>query len=219
MTDTLLIYTRTAGYRHASIPAGISALSSLADRAGLSAQATEDPAVFEPKRLAACAAVVFLSTSGTVLTDPARAALAEYVLEGGGFLGVHSAAATEEGWPFYGGLVGARFAGHPELQPAAVTVSDRDHPATAVLPQRWPWTDEWYDFTAFPAAGSRILATVDESLYEGGRMGPGHPLVWCREIGLGRSFYTALGHRAEAYADPAFRAHLDGALRWTADRG
>jgi uncharacterized protein len=219
MTNTILIYTRTAGYRHDSIPAGISALSSLADREGLAAEATEDPAAFEPKRLASCAAVVFLSTTGTVLTDPARAALEDYVMDGGGFLGVHSASATEEVWPFYGDLVGARFAGHPALQTAAVTVSDRDHPATAGLPEQWPWTDEWYDFTAFPAEDSRVLATVDEALYEGGLMGPGHPLVWCREMGLGRSFYTALGHRPEAYADPAFRAHLAGALRWTADRG
>jgi type 1 glutamine amidotransferase len=93
-------------------------------------------------------------------------------------------------------------------------VEDAGHPATAHLPERWEWTDEWYNFRANPRPGVRVLATVDERLYEGGTMGDDHPLVWCHRLGDGRAFYTALGHSAEAYADPAFRAHLLGALRW-----
>jgi hypothetical protein len=71
-----------------------------------------------------------------------------------------------------------------------------------------------------------VLASVDESRYQGGLMGADHPLVWCREPadGGGRCFYTALGHHTAAYADPDFRRHLAGALRWVceptgADRG
>jgi type 1 glutamine amidotransferase len=47
-------------------------------------------------------------------------------------------------------------------------------------------------------------------------MGADHPLVWCRRQGAGRVFYTALGHAAEAYADPDFRAHLLGGITWAA---
>jgi hypothetical protein len=226
--DTVLIFTRTAGYRHESIPAGTAALAALAASAGLVARATEDPDMIAAAQPSSCAAVVFLSTTGTVLTPAARTALEGYVRGGGGFLGVHSAAGTEYEWPFYGELLGARFAGHPALQPGVVNVVDRTHPATSHLPTRWQWTDEWYDFDALPAPGSRILATIDEGCYEGGGMSAGrrggtgegdpreHPLAWCREIGRGRSLYTSLGHGAETYADPDFRAHLLGALLWTA---
>jgi uncharacterized protein len=219
MADTVLIFTRTAGYRHASIPAAAAALRGLAALAGMSVQTTEDPAVFTRARLESCPAVVFLSTTGDVLTGAARTALERYVLGGGGFLGVHSASDTERGWPFFRELIGARFASHPPLQPGTVRVADPGHPATARLPRTWQWTDEWYDFASRPEPSWRVLATVDEDSYAGGTMGAAHPLAWCRDIGRGRSLYTALGHAAEAYADPDFRAHLLGALAWVARRG
>ncbi|MFJ9823184.1 ThuA domain-containing protein [Streptomyces sp. NPDC101160] len=217
----VLVYTRTAGYRHDSIPAGAAALAELARAAGLAAEATEDPAAFTPGRLARCAAVVLLSTTGTVLTDAGRAAFEAYVRGGGGVLAVHAAANAEPDWPFYGELLGTRFDGHPELQPGTVRVDDHGHPATAALPARWECTDEWYDFTANPrSTGAHVLARADETSYRGGTMGADHPLVWCREAvpGRGRVLFTALGHSSESYADPAFRAHLDGALRWVARR-
>ncbi|MEU6934132.1 ThuA domain-containing protein [Streptomyces sp. NPDC046374] len=221
MSDTkdVLVYTRTAGYRHDSIPAGAAALAELAAAAGRPAETTEDPGAFTPDRLARCAAVVLLSTTGTVLTDAGRAALEAYVRGGGGLLAVHAAANAEPDWPFYGELLGTRFDGHPEPQPGAVCVDAPGHPATDRLPARWEWTDEWYNFTSNPrATGVRVLARADETTYRGGTLGADHPLVWSRETGPGggRFLFTALGHAPEAYADPAFRAHLAGALHWVA---
>ncbi|MFF0433955.1 ThuA domain-containing protein [Streptomyces sp. NPDC004327] len=215
----VLLFTRTTGYRHDSIPAGTAALAALARTAGLTAESTEDPAALTPARLARCAAVVLLSTTGTVLTDEGRSAFEAYVRGGGGVLAVHAAANAEPDWPFYGELLGTRFGGHPEIQPGTVLVDDAGHPATAALPARWEWTDEWYNFTANPrAAGVRVLARADETRYRGGTLGADHPLVWCREAvpGRGRVLFTALGHTPESYADPVFRAHLAGALRWVA---
>ena len=212
---SILVYTRTTAYRHDSIPAGVAAFRELGARHGFSVHATEDPPVFTAERLAACDAVVFLSTSGDVLEPAGRQALRRYVAEGGGFLGIHSAACTEYDWPEYGVLLGARFNGHPEIQPGLVRVLDRSHPATAHLPELWHRTDEWYDFRDGPAQ-VRVLATVDERTYRGGHMGQHHPLVWCREYGAGRTFYTALGHAAESFAEPDLREHLLGALRWAA---
>jgi type 1 glutamine amidotransferase len=215
----VLVHSRTAGFRHASIPAGIKALHELAEAEGLVLTATEDPAAFTEQHLAGYQAVVFLSTTGEVLTDEGRKALESFHSSGGGFLGVHSAAGTEYDWPYYGTLLGARFRSHPEPQPSVVTVRDRTHPATAHLPEQWAWDDEWYDFRSDPReAGVRVLVTADESRYRGGLMGMGadHPLVWCHQPGEGggRSFYTSLGHHVAAYADPDFRQHLAGALRW-----
>ncbi|MFD9243595.1 ThuA domain-containing protein [Streptomyces sp. NPDC059556] len=216
-TPDVLIYTRTTGYRHDSIPDGATALTELAHELGWKAEATEDPDVFTPGRLARCAVVVLLSTTGNVLTPEGRTALEAYLRGGGALLAVHAAANAEPDWPFYGELLGTRFDGHPEIQPGIVLVDDREHPATAQLPARWAWTDEWYNFTSDPrgaGSGVRVLARADETSYRGGTHGDDHPLVWCREIDGGRVFFTALGHAPETYRDPAFRAHLAGALTW-----
>ncbi|MGW8887441.1 ThuA domain-containing protein [Streptomyces sp. NPDC055749] len=213
----ILVYTRTTGYRHESIPAGQAALRELGEAHGFTVETSEDPAVFTDASLAGRGAVVFLSTSGEVLTPDGQAALRRWIGDGGGFMGIHSAACTEYDWPYYGELLGARFAGHPDVQPGTVLVEHRNHPAMAHLPPRWEWTDEWYDFRSNPRRpGVHVLATIDESGYEGGGMGSDHPLVWCREFDAGRSFYTSLGHADEAYTDPAFRHHLLGGLRWAA---
>ncbi|MFK0227290.1 ThuA domain-containing protein [Streptomyces sp. NPDC090303] len=213
--DDVLIYTRTAGYRHDSIPAGAAALAELARGLGRAVEVTENPGAFAPARLGRCAAVVLLSTTGNVLTPEGRTAFEAYLRGGGALLAVHAAANAEPDWPFYGELLGTRFDGHPEVQPGRVLVDAPDHPATAALPERWSWTDEWYNFTSHPgASGARILARADESAYRGGTHGDDHPLVWCREIDRGRVFFTALGHASEAYLEPAFRAHLSGALAW-----
>ena len=211
-----LVYTRTAQFRHDSIPAGVAALEELGRDVGLGVDATEAPEAFTPQALADYRVVVFLSTSGDVLTDAGRSAFGAWVREGGGFVGVHLAAGTEPGWGFFGDLVGARFTRHPDFQPATVTVEDQRHPATEHLPAQWSFSDEWYEFASNPRGTVRVLASVDERGYEGGAMGPDHPLAWCHENCGGRSFYTSLGHAEAAYADPAFRAHLAGGLRWAA---
>lgn len=212
----VLVFTRTTKYRHDSIPTGISALRELGLDGGFDVEATEEPGAFTRGNLAGYRVVVFLSTSGEVLTDEGRGALREWVEAGGGFVGVHLAAGTEREWDFFGELVGARFTRHPQYQPAVVTVEDQRHPATAHLPAQWSFDDEWYEFDDNPRGRVRVLASVDERCYEGGTMGPDHPLVWCHENCGGRAFYTSLGHADAAYADPMFRAHLEGALTWTA---
>ncbi|MFJ1809336.1 MULTISPECIES: ThuA domain-containing protein [unclassified Streptomyces] len=212
MTARLLVYTRTTDYRHDSIPDAVAALRELG---GFTVDHTEDPAALEVS-LDGYAAVVFLSTSGEVLTPAGRERLAGYVEAGGGFAGVHAAACTEYDWPYYGELLGARFARHPEYQPGKVVIEDHDHPATRATPPVWDLTDEWYDFHTNPRGRVRVLAVADESSYTGGGMGADHPLVWCREQGRGRVFYTALGHASEAYADPRFLTQLSGGIAWAA---
>ncbi|MGH6656994.1 MAG: ThuA domain-containing protein [Actinocrinis sp.] len=211
-----LVYSRTTRFRHDSIPAATAALRELGRDVGLEVDATEDPDAFKPAALDAYAVVVFLSTSGDVLTDDGRAAFASWVRAGGGFVGVHLASGTEYGWEFFGQLVGARFTRHPRFQPAIVTVEDQRHPASAHLPAHWHVSDEWYEFEASPRGAVRVLASIDERCYEGGTMGEDHPLAWCHENCGGRAFYTALGHDEAAYGDAAFRAHLRGALTWAA---
>lgn len=212
----ILVFTRTTDYRHESIPDGIAAFRGLGAEHGFTVDATEDPAVFEDG-LHGYAAVVFLSTSGDVLTPAGRTGLRAYCAAGGGFMGVHAAACTEYGWPFYGELLGARFDRHPAFQPGTVVIEDHEHPATAHLGGTWDFTDEWYEFREDPRGRVRVLASADAS--SSGGTGDGHPLVWTREHGGARVFFTALGHAPQAYTEPDFRAHLLGGIRHVTDRG
>jgi type 1 glutamine amidotransferase len=211
----VLLFSRTAGMRHASIPAAVQALTELGATVGYVAEATEDPSAFSAANLARFQVVVFLLTTGDVLDDAQQAAFEAWMGAGGGYLGVHSAADTEYDWPFYGALVGAYFKSHPAVQSANVVIRAPDQPGVEGLPSPWVRTDEWYDFQTNPRKNVNVLATVDESTYTGGAMGADHPIVWNHATsGGGKAFYTAMGHTSESYADPLFRAHLAGALRW-----
>jgi type 1 glutamine amidotransferase len=212
----VLVFSKTAGYRHGSIPAGIDAIRELGAANNFSVTATEDPAAFTRRNLAGYAAVVFLNTTGDVLDARRQVAFESYIRSGGGFVGIHAAADTEYDWPFYGELVGAYFASHPAIQRATVKVEDRAHAATAHLGPTWVRTDEWYNYRSNPRSTAHVLATLDESTYSGGRMGADHPIAWCKEYGDGRAFYTGGGHTVEAYAALDFRAHILGAIRYAA---
>ncbi|MFD6041617.1 ThuA domain-containing protein [Streptomyces koyangensis] len=210
----LLVFSKTAGFRHDSIPAGIEALKEIGAENGIEVDATEDAGQFTPEKLAEYDAVTFLSTTGDVLDGDQQKAFEEYVAGGGGYVGVHAAADTEYEWEFYGGLVGAYFDSHPHIQEATVEVEDHDHPATAHLGETWERTDEWYNYGTNPREQARVLATLDESSYEGGNMDGDHPIAWCQTYEGGRSFYTGGGHTVESFAEADFRTHLAGGLKY-----
>ncbi|MFJ2645225.1 ThuA domain-containing protein [Streptomyces sp. NPDC087420] len=212
---SVLVFSKTAGFRHSAIAAGIAAVRQLGTANGFSVTATEDAAAFTTANLARYQAVVWLSTTGDVLNAAQQTAFESYIASGGGYVGVHAAADTEYDWPWYGGLVGAYFASHPATQQATVKVEDRSSPSTAHLPQRWTRTDEWYNYRANPRSAVKVLASLDETSYTGGSMGD-HPITWCQNYRGGRSWYTGLGHTEESYADPAFTTTLLGGIRTAA---
>lgn len=210
----VLVYTRTAGYRHGSIGTGVAALRTLGAKLGFGVDHTEDPAAFTPGNLVRYGAVLFLNTTQDVLGPAEEDAFEQYVTAGGGFVGVHAAADTEYQWPWYGELVGAWFKSHPAIQEARLVREDSTHPATRCLPPAWVRTDEWYDFRSPPPADAQVLLTIDEASYRGGGMGTPHPMSWSRSIGAGRMWYTGLGHTESSYAEPAFLDHLAGGILW-----
>jgi len=215
----VLVFSRTAGYRHDSIPDGIAAIQELGAAHGFQVTATEDPAYFQPDSLAKFAVVVFLNTSGDVLDALQQEAFRAYIQNGGGFVGVHAASDTEYDWSWYGDLVGAYFKNHPHIQEAVVRVVDRTHPSTKELPEAWTRTDEWYNFRENPRTkGVQVLAVLDETTYEGGEMGEDPPISWYHLYNGGRAWYTAMGHTKESYAEPLFRQHLLGGILWAAGR-
>jgi cytochrome c len=213
---SLLVFSRTAAYRHDSIAAGVKALTQLASERGWQLAATEDASKFSDAGLASYNVVVFLSTTGDVLDDAQQAAFERFIRSGKGFIGIHSATDTEYDWPWYGELVGAYFREHPMIQAADVIVEDAQNPATAQLPTPWRRSDEWYAFQSNPRANVHVLLSLDETSYTPGvaNMSGDHPIAWCHEYDGGRAFYTALGHTSESYADPLFVSQLAGAVSW-----
>ena len=209
---SVLVFSKTTGFRHDSIPQGIAALEALGAEHGFAVDRTEDAARFSDAVLARYKVVVFLNTTGNILDVGEKAAFERYIRSGGGFVGIHSASDTEYGWPWYGRLVGTWFASHPEIQRATVHIANPDHPSMKGLPLLWERTDEWYNFRINPRGTVQVLAALDEATYSGGAMGADHPIVWCQDIDGGRSWYTAMGHTQESYAEPLFRLHLLGGI-------
>jgi type 1 glutamine amidotransferase len=225
-----LVFSKTAAFRHDSIPAGVAAIQQLGAQHNFRVDATEDAAAFTDANLARYDVVIWLSTTGDVLTDAQQAAFERYIRAGGGYAGIHAASDTEYDWAWYGGLVGAYFRDHPgsvnpQFQVATVKVLGRDTAATRPLPRRWEREEEWYNFRTNPRGTVRVLAEVDERTYDprgysvpGGSPGMGrhHPISWCQSYDGGRAFYTAMGHKPEYYSDPLLLAHLLGGIQMAA---
>lgn len=207
----VLVFTRTRGYRHASIEPAVAALRSR----GLPFDWTEDPHQFTSATLADYSGVVFLHTTGEVLEPPQQTALRGAVESGLGFAGVHAAADGGYTWPWYGDLLGARFWRHPRQQRARLLVQDASHPAAADLPSAWEVHDEWYDFKHLRDNFNTIIR-LDTGSYQGHQMGDPHPIAWSHEHCGGRSFYTGLGHRRQLWRDPLFLSHVLNGICWAA---
>lgn len=216
--ERVLIFTRTTGYRHESIPIAVAAVESLAATHGFAVEHTESLAFFADDTLKRFAAVMFLHTTGDILNDAQQSALQRFVAGNRGFIGVHSAADTEYDWPWYAGLVGAYFKSHPTIQQAKANVRDTTHLSTRCLSTEWTRSDEWYDFRRLPTSSATVLATLDESSYTGGAMGANHPIAWYQHVHGGRSWYTGMGHTSESWSEPAFRNHIAGGILWALGR-
>ena len=215
-TKTILVFTKTTGFRHASIPEGIQMFKRICDSVGIQMIHTEDNQYFHADSLRSIDAIVFLCTSGDILEPVQKIALEQYMESGGGFLGIHSATDTEYSWAWYGQLIGARFNGHPAIQMATLYKGKTLHPSIMGLPQTWQHRDEWYNFRDF---ADHIVPHlfVDENTYQGGIHGNNHPISWSSNWTSGRCFYTALGHTSESYNDPLFQRHVTQALKWVID--
>ncbi|GAA4443890.1 hypothetical protein GCM10023188_45070 [Pontibacter saemangeumensis] len=212
-SSRILVFSKTSGYYHESIPDGIAAIQKLGREHNVMVDTTKNAAYFNPDSLQNYKAVVFLSTTMDVLDTVQQAAFEKYIQAGGGFAGIHAAADTEYDWPWYNKLVGAYFLSHPKQQNATVRVKDKNHPSTSHLPDDWELFDELYNYKDINPEVN-VLATLDESTYEGGENGENHPIVWYHDYDGGRAFYTGLGHTKESYSDSLFLPHIWGGITY-----
>ncbi len=202
----VLVFSKTKGYRHESIPAGRVALQKLGAENGFEVDTTENAAYFHEDSLKRYRAVVFLSTTGDVLDFQQQNAFKRFIQAGGGYVGIHAAADTEYDWWWYGKLVGAYFLSHPQQQKAKLFAQPSEV-FKQNLPEPWERFDEWYNYKKI-SPDINVLVKLDEASYEGGENGDNHPIVWYHDFDGGRSFYTGLGHTHESFEEPEFLQQL-----------
>ena len=209
----ILVFSKTNGFRHSSIPNGKTAIEKLGKENGFDVDATEDSLAFTEDNLKKYAAVVFLNTTGNILDYKQEAAFERFIQAGGGFAGIHSATDTEYDWIWYAKLVGGNFESHPKQQNAKLNVVDKTHASTKHLPDVWERFDEWYNFKNLNK-DVHVLVKIDEKSYEGGKLGDDHPMAWYHDYDGGRSFYTEFGHTEESYVDPNYLKHILGGIQY-----
>lgn len=212
----VLLFTKTKGYHHESIPAGIAAIEKLGKENNFSVDVDSSSDVFTDEELKQYRAVIFLSTTGNILNSDQQVALQRYIEAGGGFMGIHAAADAEYNWAWYNKLVGAYFKSHPgnpNVRKATVVVKDTGFIAMKGIPEKWERSDEWYNYKNINA-DLKVVATLDEDSYEGGENGKDHPIAWYHDFDGGRAFYTGGGHTAESFSEPLFLQHLAGGIQY-----
>jgi type 1 glutamine amidotransferase len=209
---TILIYSGTTGYRHESIPAGITAVTKLAKGRGLAVEASEDPAVFSTDRLERYRAIVLLSCTtdpknpaSEWLTGSRRDALQHFLRSGHGILAIHAAADSHYHWPWYGRMIGGHFARHPAGTPTGTI-------RVAATGETRSRTDEWYYFDDWDPT-SHLLVTLDPTSIGEADVNP-NPMSWTRTVEGGRVFYTAMGHSTASYSEAWFLKQLGAGLDW-----
>ncbi|RKQ92253.1 glucose/arabinose dehydrogenase [Solirubrobacter pauli] len=233
----VLVFSKTAGFRHDSIPQGIAAIQKLGTENNFTVTASEDATVFTDANLAQYDVIVFMSTTGDILNKDQQDAFERYMHAGGGWVGVHAASDTEYTWPYYGQMVGAYFRNHPSGTPqATIRIEDGDEPSTTGIPAAWTRNDEWYNFQkpsnpvvngnqpGIPdysprTSGVHVLATVDESTYDevdDSAEADDHPIAWCSNFDGGRAWYTGIGHTQATFSEPDALKHLLGGLKTAA---
>jgi type 1 glutamine amidotransferase len=219
---SVLLFYKTNGFEHESIGTGLLEITTQGEGRGWNVISSDNGAFFNDDYLSKFKVVVFLSTTGDVLTKEQEAAFERFITNGGGYVGIHSATDTEYEWGWYNDFVGTHFRDHslfPHTPKGTILTEQSNHYTTSHLPERWDKVEEWYNFknSIRNEKGFRVLLSVDESTYDVGEsdgMNGDHPISWISENLNGRMFYTALGHEPETFTEGNSMKHILRGIEW-----
>lgn len=233
----ILVFSKTAGFRHSSIPIGVRAITMLGDKTkAYTVFATEDESYFEPEKLKKFDAVFMLNTTNECFRpkggtkeeqdkreEELKKSLLDFVTHGGGLIGVHAATDTYKGWKEYNQMMGGAFVSHPWHQKVPVKVADPKSPVNAMFAGKdFEIADEIYMFrddTAKPTE-RKFLLEMDTSRMKpddaakGKRKDGTYPISWINTFGKGRCFYCSLGHREEIFWNPTILKHYLAGIQY-----
>jgi type 1 glutamine amidotransferase len=217
----VLVVTHTEGFRHSSIPIAEATISELGQRSGLFSTtfcrtAADVSRMLTRSALTSIDAIVFANTTGS-LPIPDLPAVLEWIQDGHGFAGMHSASDTYHDTPAYLEMLGNEFLTHGDQATVDAIVENPSHPASSPLGQRFRVFDEIYKFTTANRGRVTMLLSLDrhpaDGLPQSGQPAD-LPLAWAKSFGRGRVFYTALGHREDVWQNTMYQQHILGGIRW-----
>ena len=188
----------------------------MADQKGFDIDFTEDANQFVTSNLKKYNTIVWLNTTGDVLNNEQQSEFERFIQAGGGYVGIHAATDCEYEWPWYGQLAGAYFLDHPNpdnVQKGKFHVTEKNHPLVLGMPDEFERTDEFYSFKQIDPS-IKVVLTIDEKSYRGGKNGENHPMSWYHEFDGGRAFYTAMGHTNETFTEELFLNHVWAGLQY-----
>jgi type 1 glutamine amidotransferase len=201
---------------------------------------SKDGSLFSKSYLAGFDAVIFyttgdLTTPGTdeqpPMTPEGKAALLEYVAQGGAFVGTHSASDTfhtnneskkgpdryrnfgPEADP-YVRMLGGEFIKHGKQQNATLRVADPEFPGIKGLNGTVELMEEWYSIKDFTPDLHVLLIQETSTMTGIEYQRPPFPSTWARSHRKGRVFYTSMGHREDVWTNHRFQNLLVGGLAW-----
>lgn len=222
----LLLFTHTDPWHQETIPVAIEAFKEMSLKNQFYYEWTINPKDLLTK-LPEMDVVVFVNANSEMLNSEQMDSLKSFMNRGGGFVGVHGASASDVRNEWFDKLIGGVFTNHPLLQSGVIEKVDESFPATWHLPEKWLWTDEWYNFDPIFLDAINVVLKVDEGSYDFtlgyddapmAGMGEVHPVAWSQEYDGGRSFYTSLGHKPECFSDQRFLDHIYGGIYWVVNR-
>lgn len=169
--------------------------------------------------LAMADAIFFLGHRDVPIDAKQKDELLSFVRDDGkGFVAAHTALTAFDSWPAFGELLGGRYDGHPWGNAAGTVVNEApDFPATRHFPPTFSFNDEFYQPKEFSREKARVLLRLDvskmppnENYHGKGDM----PIVWAKQYGKGRVFYSSLGHDASTWDNRDVGQMYLEALKW-----
>jgi putative membrane-bound dehydrogenase-like protein len=158
--------------------------------------------------------VLYISHNKPIPDPAARQGIFDHVAAGKGVLLVHAGLWYNwSDWPEYNrDLCGGGSRGHDRYGEFEVKLSDRKHPVTDGLPERFTIADELYWFKPDPSGlPIDVLATAySEQKKET------YPMIFVVKHPKARIVAITLGHDGKAHDHPAYKRLLQNALHWVA---
>lgn len=235
----LLIWNRSIGFQHGSIPHGAFATRVMGERTGAwETTETTDIRMLLPENLQAFDGLLLNNTTGPWITPQEqdlagfteskpeleaklRQSVLDFVAGGGGLIGYHSATDSNYHWEEFGRLMGGYFNAHPWHEEIGVIVNEPEHSLSDTLRgDRFRITDEIYQFRdPYSRNRLRVLLTLDTETSDMKkndirRTDGDFAISWIRTYGKGRVFYGSLGHREEIFWNPAILQYYRDGIQY-----
>ncbi len=161
--------------------------------------------------------VLMFYTSKGRLEPPQEQAIQKFLEDGGGIVAIHGASFSFDNSEVWTRIIGARFTGHiPGTHKLNIVIVDKDHPITAGVSD-FSIVDEEYKHR-FADVPRHVLARFRERPPEEKDQKANMDILWTREIGKGRMFYSALGHDKDAWENPSWQKLIVQGICWAAGR-